>query len=377
MSFLKNVKANKPTASLEGYFVSMLAPSKFGKTTFAVDLVREFYKGDMSKGLLLATEIGYRALDGIYAIPITGFDYASTESEDNHDDDSGEKPRGFIEVVDELIENKADVPFRFIVIDTVTALERLATSYAIRLLNREDSPKPRYSDISDVPWGKGYNRLAEEIYKQIDRLKVNGFGVFLIGHSKTKKIKDLSGFEYDFTTFNAQTKTSDIIERESDMIIYGDIRVNEDESDSDGTNVKTERKLMFRSNGSVLCGTRFRTFPSEIDSDAKSFVKEFENAILKLYDGDEVELQKEVEKQDEKRQEVIETKSEEVSELKVAEQIKAVQEEISEIVSSMAKSQKMTVAKMFEKNLGMRDFKKSEDLEQLQLSLEEIKEMEE
>lgn len=57
MSFLKQLKANKPTVSLEGYFISMLAKSKFGKTTFAIDLAREFY-GNLDSTLLLATEIG-------------------------------------------------------------------------------------------------------------------------------------------------------------------------------------------------------------------------------------------------------------------------------------------------------------------------------
>lgn len=57
MSFLKTLKANKPVATLEGYFISMLAKSKFGKTTFAIEMSEEFYGGH-DKTLLLATEIG-------------------------------------------------------------------------------------------------------------------------------------------------------------------------------------------------------------------------------------------------------------------------------------------------------------------------------
>ncbi|MBX4390277.1 ATP-binding protein, partial [Mycobacterium tuberculosis] len=79
-----------------------------------------------------------------------------------------------IETVYELIENKADIPFRFIIIDTITALERYAIAYVLRKRGREDGK--RYSDISDIPWGGGYGAVAEEIYKQIDRLKKAGFG---------------------------------------------------------------------------------------------------------------------------------------------------------------------------------------------------------
>ena len=166
MSFLNSIKPNKPQANLEGYFISMLAPSKFGKTTFAVDLAEKFY-GDLDSTLLMATEIGYRAMSGVYALNVTGFDY--------EDDEDDETQKGFIETVDELIETKSEHPFRFIIIDTITALEKYAIEYVIKKANREDKPTTRYTDISDIPWGKGYNMVANVIYDQIDRLKKSGY----------------------------------------------------------------------------------------------------------------------------------------------------------------------------------------------------------
>src|SRR6185312_14890092 len=129
---------------------------------------------------------------------------------------------------------------------------------------------------------------SEEIYKQVDGLKKAGFGVFIIGHEKTKKITNRDGFEYDFTTFNVLGKTSDIIEREADMIIYGDLQVEQGE---DGKAL-TNRKLLFRSDGNILCGTRFRNFPSEIENDVNVFIETFKNAILGLYDGSEKAVEK-------------------------------------------------------------------------------------
>src|SRR5690606_4303322 len=175
------------------------------------------------------------------------------------------------------------IPFRFIIIDTITALERYAVAYCIAKANREDRPQKRYTDISDIPWGKGYTMVSEEIYKQIDRLKKAGFGVFIIGHEKTKKITNRDGFEYDFTTFNVLGKTSDIIEREADMIIYSDLQTIKGE---DGT-PQERRTLRFRSDGNILCGTRFRNFPKEIDNDVTTFIKTFKDAVLGLYGGNE------------------------------------------------------------------------------------------
>ncbi|UUV46571.1 p-loop-containing nucleoside triphosphate hydrolase [Bacillus phage vB_BanS-Thrax3] len=361
MSFLKSLKPNKPVASLEGYFMAMLAPSKFGKTTWAVDTVREHYDGDMDKALLLATEIGYKTMNGVYAIPVTGFDVAEDEEDENQ--------KGFIEVVDELIENKNEIPFRFIIIDTITALERYAIAYSIRKANRDDQPQKRYTDISDIAWGKGYNIVAEQIYQQIDRLKKAGFGVLVIGHSKTKKIKNKDGYEYDYTGLNVLGKTSDIIEREADMIIYGDILTREGK---DGK-PETTRKLRFRSDGSILCGTRFRNFPAEISNDPKDFLAEFKKAVEGAGTVGTVEKVTEVKKEEPVQEEVAmeQTAVETVEEPVVT--VKSVKAEIASLVKGMELDDKKKCAGTFKKLLGEADYRKSDDLDALQEALEFVK----
>lgn len=352
MSFLKKLKPNKPTANLEGYFISMLAKSKFGKTTFAIDLAKEFY-GNLDSTLLLATEIGYRTMADVFAIPVTGFDYA--------ENDEDEEQKGFIEVVDELIENKNDIPFRFIIIDTITALERYAIQYVLRKKGREDGK--RYTDISDIQWGAGYNQVAEEVYKQIDRLKKAGFGIFLVGHEKTKKVKTKDEFEYDFITFNVLGKTSDIIEREADMIIYGDLMVEEGE---DGKAIET-RKLRFRSDGNILCGTRFRNFPAVIDYDVDTFIKTFREAVLGLYDGDEKALNKA--KKEQKK--VSEEKAEKAIERDM-ESPEALHDDIDKVIKSLGKDKKkrVLIGKYFKKELGDANFRECDDTELLKQALD-------
>ena len=356
MSFLKKLQPNKPTATLEGYFISMLAKSKFGKTTFAIDLAKEFY-GNLDSALLLATEIGYKTHADVFAINITGFKDA--------ENDEDETQRGFIETVDELIENKNDIPFRFIIIDTITALERYAISYCIKKANREDKPKQRYTDISDIPWGKGYTMVAEEIYSQIDRLKKNGFGIFIIGHEKVQKIKNRDGYEYDYTTFNALGKTSNIIEREADMIIYGDLLVEKGEDDK----ARETRKLRFRSDGNILCGTRFRNFPSAIENDARVFLDTFKEAILGLYNGDE----KAVEEAQTEQKAEMEAKAEKEKAKESTKKPEELIEEINEIVSGLKKTEKVKMVDYFTEVLGDANFKKCTDADALEVALKHVK----
>jgi AAA domain len=361
MSFLKKLKPNKPTASLEGYFISMLAKSKFGKTTFAIDLAKEFY-GSLDNTLLLATEIGYKTMADVFAIPVT--DFNTVDDEDEEYIKAEREDKGFIQTVDELIENKADIPFRFIIIDTITALERYAVAYCIAKANREDRPQKRYTDISDIPWGKGYTMVAEEIYKQIDRLKKAGFGVFIIGHEKTKKITNKDGFEYDFTTFNVLGKTSDIIEREADMIIYGDLQTVKGENGE----ATEQRKLRFRSDGNILCGTRFRNFPSMIDNNVTKFIETFKEAVLGLYGGNEKAVEQAKAEQ--------EAKAEKQAESLVVEEANSpenLKEKIGVVIEGMEKEDKIKCAKFFKEILGNADYKKSDDVEGLTKALEFVK----
>lgn len=117
------------------------------------------------------------------------------------------------------------------------------------------------------------NDIVRAISESMDKL----VGVLVIGHSKTKTIKQRDGFEYDFTGFNVQNKTADIIEREADIIMYGETTLGR-KSKTDKA-IVTERKLKFRSNGEVLCGARFSNFPEEIGVDPKEFLEAFEEGV--------------------------------------------------------------------------------------------------
>jgi hypothetical protein len=145
------------------------------------------------------------------------------------------------------------------------------------------------------------------------------------------------------------------------MIIYGDLQVEEGE---DGK-VVSKRLLRFRSDGNILCGTRFRNFPSVIDNDVEVFVETFKNAILGLYNNDEkavVEAQKEQEADMEQKAENI-VKAEKESP-------QAIKDQMAELLKDLDKSEKQQCGKFFKETLGELDYRKSEDVEGLKSALE-------
>jgi hypothetical protein len=349
MTFLKTIKPNRPVAGLEGYFVTLLSASKFGKTTFVYDLINEYYDGDFSKAILLAPEIGYKTLDGIHALPIT--DYNKTSDEEKEENGN----HGFIETVDTLIQNKKDHGYRLVIIDTITALERLATKYMLAVESRKKGK--RLTDIGDIAYGGGYTLLAEALYSQIERLKRGGFAVWCIGHEKTKTITLRDGSEYNKTTLNCQGKTIDIIEREADMIIYGDLI----KSVEDGI-VSETRKLRFRSDGNIICGSRFRAMPDAIDLDVKLFLKTFKEAVLASFNGDEQAVkiaEKEQEAEREAKAELY-VEQENAPDLTPEEYLT----KIGDLIAKMDETQITELKKRFKDEIGSVNYKKYTDNEQ-------------
>jgi hypothetical protein len=361
LSFLNKIKPNKPIVGLEGYFITILGKSKFGKTTFVYDLVKEYYKGEMDKALLLAPEIGYKALDGIHALPISDFDSTSDEEKEQMG------VYGFIETVDDLIENKSEIPYRMIIIDTITALEDLATKYILKREGRKAGEK--YSSIGDIAFGKGYTLLAEELYSQIDRLKKSGFSTIIIGHEKTKQIEQKNGKTYNLITLNCQGKTTDIIEREADLIIYGDLV-----TDVKGDNVKQERLLRFRSDGNIVCGSRFRNIPDYIELDAKLFIETFKQAVLDSFINDVNE--KDIDKIAKEQQEDRDKKSKLYTDGNESNSVDDIVEKIDGVINALKGASKTKAKKVIkELNNDDHNYRKIDDVQILNEILKGISEL--
>ena len=193
-------KINRIKADLGSYpHYMLLGIRKIGKTTFVRDLIKEKY-GDATKGLLIScgAENGYHALDDLQVEEAKVF---------NQDYDEETDSRGFIQIVDDIVENNKDYGIKLVAIDTLDCLYDIAAQEAIRL-SRKETGKPCKS-INDAfgGYGRGLDRVIALIQEQITRLEDAGIAVFILSHVKEKTRTDMvTGEEYQVWTNNLMDK---------------------------------------------------------------------------------------------------------------------------------------------------------------------------
>lgn len=115
---------------------------------------------------------------------------------------------------------EAGNPYKFITIDTVTALEELAKPLALKLY--KESPQGSNflgSDVLTAAHGAGYGYLRTAIEKLLDKISECAPNIIIVGHVKDKSISaaenssDVAIKEFDLTG-----KTGRILAAKSDAI---------------------------------------------------------------------------------------------------------------------------------------------------------------
>ena len=172
---------------------------------------------------------------------------------------------------------EASFPYKFITIDTVTALEEFAKPLALKMY--KDSPLGSSfndDDILHAPHGAGYGFLREAMQKIIYKLSACAPNIILVGHVKDKAIvtmgetQDSNIKELDLTG-----KTGRILAAKSDAIGF----VFRDENSNLCVN--------FETNGDAAAGARpehlanKRIIVAERQSDG-SFVSHWERIYPSL-----------------------------------------------------------------------------------------------
>lgn len=281
MSRLKKIQPNVPQLKLGDYVTTIYGEPKAGKTTLAYNIGLEHF-GTPEKTLLIGFEDGYKALPNIYAESVKDW-------------------RDFLELKEELIENKDEHGFELLIFDTVDIMSDMAASYIVKRESRADSKK--YNSLADIPWGRGSEQLKVEIRNAIDELQKNNFGIQFITHSKDKKIEPKVGTSYDTTTLSLNGKVLDVIKNISDFIVYISI-----EREKVAGKTESKRYMYFRSDTNLEAGSRFKHVPEKVEYGAKQFLEVFKGAVegatadYKRADGDvaapKVSSQKEVTGQD-------------------------------------------------------------------------------
>lgn len=333
MSILNKIKKNQVIADAMKYKYVIAGRPKSGKTTLVYNVVKEKYNQDISKLLLIAFERGYNALKDVNVIDIEEFDE-------------------FVELVDELVENKDESGFSVVAIDTVDIMAKKAEKYALRKLSIAD--KKTYKYMGDPAYGKAYNTLDEVITEQIDRLDKAGYSLIFVTHDKDKEFKTKDGEAYNKTTLSLSGRVRDIILNMVDFICFIDVVKVGDEM---------KRFIHFRGDSSLEAGTRFNKIAEKIEYSPTGFIKTIEKAIMDEYNGDTKAVEKAMEEQNKE----FEAKANDyIEKQKAIPTVEEAQAMIGELVQKFndEDSREKIIAE-FKSVLGTANYKKVDDLQAL------------
>lgn len=222
---------------LTGYSILLYGQPKSGKTTTA---------SKFPNSLLLAFELGYNALPGVMAKPMSTW-------------------RDMKTTLKELADPAVQERFKNIVIDTVDLAYDAAKKY---ICNQNE-----VNDIADLAYGKGYNLVMKEFDEAIRSILRMGYGCILISHATDKTFKDAQGNEFNQIVPTIDNKGRLVCERTCDIIGYSrTVETAEGEK---------KTKLFLRETPRFVAGSRFKYIPEHIDFTYDNLVAAIHDAIDK------------------------------------------------------------------------------------------------
>lgn len=285
MAILKDkMKINKVSLDFENYYFFLKGVEKSGKTTLARDLVLKLY-GKAEAGLLLAVgkEKGYKALDNIQALDV-------------------EEWGDFEEAIDDLIENRAEyADIKLIFIDTLDELVEMAEKATIAYSNRTTGKRVSTLNQALGGYGAGRKHLCKIVDEKLSALKMAGYGIFVIGHTKLKTIKEqgmVEEQEFQVLDSNLNSDYANIVAHKADVIATINV---EREVNASKRVTDTKRYVYFRGNGFINAGSRFSNIVEKVELSAENFI----NAITDAIKGSMTEKISEEEFEKRKAEEII------------------------------------------------------------------------
>lgn len=144
---------------------------------------------------------------------------------------------------------EAEYPYKYVAVDTITALEEMCIPFAEELYSKSSmgknwftEGKPKYGTILNMPNGAGYPWLREAFTKVIDYIKTWAPRVILVGHVKDV-VLEKNGSEVNALDLDLTGKLKRITSSQSDAIGYLYRKGN-------------KNILSFKTSDEISCGAR-------------------------------------------------------------------------------------------------------------------------
>lgn len=270
-------KKNKVKCDIGSYIHYLRGVKKSGKTTLFRDLLLEEYGStDYGCHISIGGETGSDALDELITV-------------------SAEDWTKLMEIKDDLIENRAEREFKLICLDTVDELVKISINEVLRLHKKAKGTSAESINSAFGGYGAGRKKVEELIDQLLADLRHAGYGVFLIGHTKLKDVKEKNGDEYQQLTSNLSSDYDGIFANKADVIMT----ISIDKTIVDGVITGTKRYMHFRDDGFVDCGSRFKGMVDKCEYGARNYIEAFENGVkssmVKPISDKEMKKQKEAE----------------------------------------------------------------------------------
>ena len=233
----KKPTINKTKTDIQSLTIYLRSVKKWGKSTLFRDLILEKY-GDVEKGLLVGVgaEAGYNILDNLNVTQVESF-------------------KDLKELKKWLINEKGkEHDIRMIAFDVVEELIPLVEAEVIRMSNVEGKPCTTFNGAYGG-YGEPRKKLQKLLKDYFVDLRKAGFGIFCIGHTKVKNVKE-KGDEtegYNILTSTLSNDNESIFADIFDCVLTGTIEKTIDSKKITGE----ERRLYMRGNGYVDAGCRF------------------------------------------------------------------------------------------------------------------------
>lgn len=142
---------------------------------------------------------------------------------------------------------EANYPYKYITIDTITAVEEMAKPLALNLYQKSPIYSDKYADVTDVtnlPSGQGYSWLRTAVEMIIDKITACAPNIIICGHVKDAALSE--GATMNVKTLDLTGKISRILSAKSDAIGF----VHRDEN--------SNLCIQFGADGEILTGARPR-----------------------------------------------------------------------------------------------------------------------